>query len=126
VAKTKAELEAQNRELKAQLALVDYAIQRVAFVDDSGQPVLQSHERMHKHHGSQPYIGCIFCRDDFGQLDPLELLVDKLRKRAEKLGPSSGEEGAKVAYGAAADELVKAIHEAREMASAGATRTGVA
>lgn len=116
MSKTKSQLEADNRELRAKVALVDDAIERVAFVDDAGQPVIQSHEQMHKHHGDRPYIGCIFCREAFGELEPLDDLVREFRQKIEQLGPSSGEEGAKFAYGLAADELEARIAEARELA----------
>lgn len=112
-------------ELEAELRLVDDAIKRIAFIDDAGQPVIQSHVGMHKHHGQEPYIGCIFCRNEFGQLDPIETLVDELRRMADKLGPSTGEEGAKVAYRAAANDLEARVEEARQMADAGAMRTGI-
>lgn len=30
-----------------------------------GGPELMSHVEMHRHHGDEPYIGCVFCRDQF-------------------------------------------------------------
>lgn len=107
--KMKSQLETENAELRGQLALVDDAIQRVAFIDDSGQPVLQSHERMHKHHGQRPYIGCIFCRDEFGELGPIETLVDSLYAAGE-------DEWAEV--------LKERIAEARDLAGSLKSRIG--
>jgi hypothetical protein len=114
-------------ELEAELRLVDDAIKRVAFVDDAGQPVIQSHVAMHKHHGQEPYIGCIFCRNEFGQLDPIENLVDELRRDAKVL--EIGSENEKASAGAhrlIADTLEARVEEARAMADAGAMRTGIA
>lgn len=104
---TKAQLEERLAELQADLAAVDDFARRLAFVDDAGQPVLQSHEQMHKHHGEQPYIGCIFCRDKFGELAPLEEIAASLTDRI----------GERVDAFDTGDNLGEAIELARKNAS---------
>lgn len=79
--------EQEAASLRAKLGAVDDFIAQLAFVDDAGQPVLKSHEQMHKHHADEPYIGCLFCRDEFvlrSRAEAAEATVERLTTAIEE------------------------------------------
>lgn len=60
--------QATDRAKLAQLA--DWNEMAVWF---DGGPELLSHQQMHKHH-AKPYIGCLFCRDQFMPIDRARMI----------------------------------------------------
>lgn len=58
-------VEAERDAARAEVEALSDFKDLLAFVDDAGQPVMKSWEQAHRHHKDEPYIGCVFCRDQF-------------------------------------------------------------
>jgi hypothetical protein len=63
---------------RAELELLRDTVKQLIVFDGGAE--LLSHQQMHRHHKSEPYIGCVFCRDKFMLVSEHETEVAQLRE----------------------------------------------